>query len=105
MTAARMHDHNDRMETALEELRALILSRYPEATFETGPSQDDDAIVHLYAYVDVEDTDEVMDLVIDRMVDMQAEEGLPIFVLPRRTPERIAARWAAPDRREGLPTP
>jgi len=50
-------------------------------------------IVHLYAEVDVEDTDEVLDVVIDRLVDMQAEEGLPIFVIPVQTPERIAAGW------------
>jgi hypothetical protein len=29
------------------------------------------------------------------MIELQVDEGLPIFVIPRRTPERIAARRLA----------
>jgi hypothetical protein len=95
MSAEPAPTYDKRMEAALDELRSIILRRYPMATFETGPSQDDPEIVHLYAYVDVEDTNEVMDLVVDRMVDMQAEEGLPVFVIPLLTPERAAEQWRA----------
>lgn len=31
----------------------------------------------------------------DRMIQMQVDEGLPIHVIPLRTPERIAAMRAA----------
>jgi len=105
MSAELEHGYGRRMESALDEMRALILGRYPDATFDTGPSQDDATIVHLYAYVDVDDTDEVMDLVVDRMVDIQAEEGLPLFVIPLQTPARAVARWAEYEQRAGRPTP
>ena len=55
------------------------------------PAEDDASIVHLLARVDVDDTEDVADLVMDRMIQMQVDEGLPIYVIPLRTPERIAA--------------
>ena len=30
-------------------------------------------------------------LIMDRMLEMQVHEGLPIYLIPLRTPERIAA--------------
>lgn len=80
---------------ALDELRALICQRYPEATFQITSAPDDPSIVHLVAEVDLDDTEELVDLVIDRMIAFQVDEGIPIFVIPRRTPERIAARRLA----------
>ncbi len=41
--------------------------------------------------VDVDDRGEVIDVFLDRLVELQLEEGLPLFVVPVRTPERIAA--------------
>jgi hypothetical protein len=72
-----------RMEDALDELRALIASRYPEATFSVSVGEDPDGI-YLTATVDVEDMDEVVDVFLDRMVDLQIEEELPIFVVAVR---------------------
>src|SRR5687767_11699543 len=75
-------DENDpRIQAALEELRALILSRFPEATFTVGRGDDPDGI-YLTPIVDVEDLDEVADVFISRMVDMQVDEGLPVYVVP-----------------------
>jgi len=82
---------DSRISQALDELRSLVLQHYPDATFEVAPAPDDPTIVHLLTYVDLEDTDELVDLIIDRMVDMQVDEGLPVYVIPLRTPERIAA--------------
>jgi hypothetical protein len=31
------------------------------------------------------------DLVMDRMLQLQLDEGIPIYVIPIRTPERVAA--------------
>jgi hypothetical protein len=41
--------------------------------------------------VDVDDADAVLDIVIDRVMELQIEEGLPVHVIPLRTPERVAA--------------
>ena len=74
----------------MDEMKALIRARYPQATFAAGYGEDPVG-VYLTARVDLEDTDEVVDVYIDRLVDLQIEEGLPLHVLPLRTPERIAA--------------
>ena len=100
MTAERMHHDDQRLLHALDELRELIRDRYPEAKFWVERAVDDPAIVHLMAEVDVEDTDEVADLVIDRMIDMQVDEGLPVYVIPVQTPERVAAEVEAQARRQ-----
>ncbi len=105
MTAEHILHDDPRLDRALDELRDMIRRHFPDATFWVEPSVDDPTIVHLVAEADVEDTEEVLNVVLDRMIEMQAEEGLPLFVLPRRTPARIAARWADRAVREGLMTP
>jgi hypothetical protein len=79
------------VQRALTELEDMIRDRYPTATFEVGPGEDDPEAVHLTASVDVDDPDEVMDLVVDRVMALQVEDGLPILVIPIRTPERAAS--------------
>ncbi len=34
---------------------------------------------------------EVVDLVIDRMLELQLAHGIPVYLIPIRTPERVAA--------------
>lgn len=80
---------DDRLAEALDELQSIIVTHYPTATFEVGSSPDDAASVHLRAIADVDDADEVLDLVIDHVLELQVDEGLPIHVIPVRTPERI----------------
>jgi hypothetical protein len=53
--------------------------------------------VHLLARVDVDDTEDVANVVMDRMIEMQVDEGLPVYVIPLRTPERLAALRASAD--------
>jgi hypothetical protein len=79
-----------RMVEAVAEIKALIHDHYPEATFDIGPGEDPEG-VYLTATVDVDDRGEVIDLFLDRLVDLQVEEGLPLFVVPVRTPARNAA--------------
>lgn len=78
------------MQAAVAELQELIRSHYPSTTFTVGAAEDSDG-VYMRAIVDVDDTDEVTEVFIDRMIDLQVEDGLPIYVVPVRTPERIAA--------------
>lgn len=86
-----------RMQAAVAELQNLILSHYPSTTFTVGEEDDPDG-VWVHAIVDVDDTDEVTEVFIDRMIDMQVEDGLSVYVVPLRTPERIAAASANPRR-------
>jgi len=56
---------------------------------------------------DVDDPDEVTDLTIERELALQADEGIPVYVIPLRTPARTEAlRKHLADRRRrplGLP--
>jgi hypothetical protein len=80
-----------RTRAAIDELKGLVRERYRTATFRVTRSPEDDKTVLLKPVVDVEDRDEVMDVVIDRLVELQSEEQLPIFVVPIRPPARSEA--------------
>jgi hypothetical protein len=86
---------DSRLQAAIDELQGLILARYPEATFSVSPAEDDPRITHLVTTIDIDDTEEVIDLVIERMLQLQVEDGLPIYVVPVRPFSRILARRAA----------
>ncbi len=68
---------------AIDELIGIIRERYPEARFDVGLGGESSGI-HVRTTVDVEDTEDVTNLYMDRLVDMQVEEGLPIHVIPVR---------------------
>jgi hypothetical protein len=80
------------MQAAIAELQELILSHFPETSFTVGEAEDPDG-VYMRAIVDIDDTDEVTEIFIDRLVDLQVDERLPIYVVTIRTPERIAAAF------------
>ncbi len=113
MTLASRVTTSPRMKKALDELMALIRGRYPDVTFEVGPGEDPEGI-YLTAMVDVDDRGEVIDLFLDRLVDLQLE-GLPLFVSlvrplnatppfwPRRTPSPVSA-WFSRIRRHRIHT-
>jgi hypothetical protein len=69
MTAARVAMDWSRMEPVIEELQKTIVERYPEAQFEIFDG-DDPRGTYLRAIVDVEDTDVVVDIVVDRLLDL-----------------------------------
>lgn len=74
---------------AMDELQGMIRARYPSTEFRIRPGVDDPETTYLVATVDVDDPDEVLDLVLDRLIQMQVNEGLPISLLPIHTPERV----------------
>jgi hypothetical protein len=76
-----------RMTDAIAELTELIRARYPEAVFATEIG-DDRETVFVTAVVDVDDPDEVIDCFIERALSLQIDEGLPVHVIPIRTPAR-----------------
>jgi len=82
-------EHEPHIQAALAELRRLIVTRWPDATFSVYYGDDPEGI-YLKAVVDVPDLDEVVDRVLDRMVEL-SELGLPVYVVPEWPPERIRA--------------
>jgi len=89
---------SERIQAALAEMQGMIKAVYPTTTFQIYRGEDPNG-VYLRAIVDVEDTDDVIDVFIDRLVDIQIEERLPVYVIPVHTPERVARLVAEAGRR------
>jgi hypothetical protein len=89
MTTQHMSDLDQNVQRALLELQAIISARWPNATFVVTRGQDDPEAIHLDTTVDVDDTEEVLDLVIDRVLDLQINRGIPVHVIPLQSSERI----------------
>ena len=96
-----------RLQAALEELRGIIGRHVPTATFTVTRGEDPTGI-YLTPVVDVEDWDEVTDVFLDRLIELQVEEGLPVYVIPDQPPERALARLCKQAARQAealLPAP
>jgi len=89
MTTQPISEQDPKVRAALEELKNLIWTKWPSATFEVSRGEDNPHAVHLDAIVDVDDTDEIMDLVIGRLLELQLDEGVPIHVIPTRPIARV----------------
>jgi hypothetical protein len=79
-----------RMQEAVEELKQLITARFPQATFVIEEGFDPEG-VYLVTTVDIADTDEIIAVVGDRLVELQVDEDLPLYVTPLRPIERVIA--------------
>lgn len=90
MTREASNRNDPRIERAVTELQAMIATRYPDASFAVWQGEDPVG-TYLTATVDVPDTDDVTDLIIDRLIAMQVEEALPVYVIPVRPIARIQA--------------
>jgi H2-forming N5,N10-methylenetetrahydromethanopterin dehydrogenase-like enzyme len=77
-----------RMQAAIAELQRLIQRHYPEAIFQVEPG-DDPTGLYVLATVDVEDTDAVVEVYIDRLLELQIDEGLAVYVVPVRPLARV----------------
>ena len=78
------------MEKAVNELKGTIAERFPQASFVVEEGFDPKGI-YLVTTVDIADTDKVIDVIGDRLVELQVEEGLPIYVTPLRPIQRVVA--------------
>jgi H2-forming N5,N10-methylenetetrahydromethanopterin dehydrogenase-like enzyme len=86
---AEPHDlSTPRMQAAIEEIQRLIQQHYPEATFQVEPG-DDPTGMYILATVDVEDTDVVVEVYIERLLELQIDEGLAVYVVPVRPLARV----------------
>jgi len=68
----------------------LITARFPQVAFVVEEGFDPDGI-YLITTVDITDTDEVIAVIGDRLVALQVDEGLPVYVTPLRLIERVVA--------------
>ncbi len=89
MTPERYTPDHPKIQAAVAELTELVRGRYPDATFEVTEEEDPEG-TYLTATVDVADTDEVIDLVIDRLLELEIDEGLPVYFVPVRPLSRVA---------------
>jgi hypothetical protein len=80
----------ERMQEAVEELKQLITERFPQAVFVVEEGFDPEG-VYLVTTVDIADTDDVIAVVGDRLVELQVNEGLPLYVTPLRPIDRVIA--------------
>ena len=79
-----------RMEAAVHELQEPITARFPQAAFVVEEGCDPQGL-YLVTTVDIADTGEVTAVVGDRLVELQADEGIPGYVTPLRPIERVVA--------------
>ncbi len=89
-----------RIKEAIHELGGLITDHFPQATFVIEEGFDPEG-VYMIAIVDIADTDEVIDVIGDRLVELQVDEGLPLYVTPLRPIERVMTEL----RKRGASTP
>jgi hypothetical protein len=80
-----------RMEEAVEELKTRITAHFPHASFVVEEGSDPEG-TYLVTTVDIADTDEVIAVVGDRLVELQVTEGLPVYVTPLRPIQRVVAQ-------------
>ena len=86
------------MQAAIMELQNLIQQHYPNTTFEVVHG-DDPTGIYVLATVDVEDTEAVVDVFIDRLLELQIDACLAVYVVPVRPLGRVLAS-TDPDPRE-----
>jgi hypothetical protein len=77
-----------KLQEAVSELKEMIASRYPSATFKVSRGEDPEGI-YLTPTVDVADTEEVFDIVVKRLLQMQIDAHLPVYVVPIRSVEHV----------------
>lgn len=82
----------------IEEYKQLILARFPDAEFEVTEG-DDPPGIHVWATVDAADLFEVSEYVAPYVVDVQVDEGLPIYLFPTRD-RPLRARIAEAETRD-----
>ena len=93
MSVERVSTEDPRLLRAADELREMIAARYPAATFELARG-DDPSGLYLIPTIDVADTEEVAEVVSERLLALQIDEGLPVYVFPVRPLARVLAEHA-----------
>jgi len=99
MTEAWKWASYTRVKEAAEELKGLIPAKYPDAEFQLVRAENSRRAWHLLTMTEVDLFDEISALVVDREVDLLAEEHVPIYVIPRVREKASASAKPASMRR------
>lgn len=78
------------VQRAVIELIDAMRQQYPTAQFEVRRGTEDPEETFIMVTVDLEDPDEILAPILDRLLTMQLDDGLPIYVIPMHTRRRIA---------------
>lgn len=89
------------MRAAIIELVELRGKHYPAAVGEVTASPEDAQAIHLYPTVDLTDTDELVDLVIDRELALH-EQGVPTHVIPLPSPAAATCPASRAEAKSGI---
>ncbi len=90
-----------RTREAAEELKAKIRAKYPDAQFDFTRAPDDPHLWLLWTFADVDDPEEVSALVVDRAVDMVAEDHIPIQVVSMGRSNQVFGDGSEQERKAG----
>jgi hypothetical protein len=88
--AERLDPVPPQLHAAIAALQALIQQHDPTATFAVTSGTDPEG-TYVLVTLDGEDPDAVVDVYIDRLLELQIDAGLPVYVIPLRTPARLAS--------------
>ncbi len=78
------------LQAAIADMQQLIRDRYSTSTFEIEPGEDP-GTTWIWARVDVDDPDEVVNLIIEPLLALEIDQGVFLDVIPAHTRERIEA--------------
>ncbi|MFN0074554.1 MAG: hypothetical protein ACKVVP_23990, partial [Chloroflexota bacterium] len=94
VSTERTNRIDPRFRYALIKLQETIANLYPNATFQVSDGVDSDG-VYLPPTIDMKDTEEVFNLIGERLLTIQIDEGLPVCVFQVRPWERVIAEACA----------
>jgi len=86
------------MREAVDEIEGSIRAVHPRASFALASGEDPDGL-YVSAVVEIDDLDTVVDLFVDRLVELQVEAGLPLYVVPVRPPQQVTVELIPAPRR------
>jgi len=90
MSPERISPTDPKVAAALNELKGLIAAKYPDASFDVFEGEDPEG-VYLRATVDIEDSSDALVPALDKLHELEVEQGLPIYVVTDQPVERVAA--------------
>jgi hypothetical protein len=94
MRTERISVTDPKVTAALDELKGLTANRYPDASFEAFEGEDPEG-VYLRATVDIEDSSDALIPVLEKLHELEVEQGLPIYVVTDQPLERIVEQLEA----------
>ncbi len=87
---ARTEGWSDEIESAVAEIQRRVAMAYPAADLEVFEGEDPSG-VYVRATVDLDDTEPVVDTVLDYLLEVQVERRLPVYFVTSQPVARALA--------------